>query len=102
MLKRLAAARTPSEIANAAKRTRPETVALAGALGPVEQARDWLGKLRHIELEIDGSDLVTAGVPQGPAVGTGLQAALAAKLDGRAATREQELSEAMRAATAKG
>ena len=45
---------------------------------------------------------MNAGIAEGPAIGTGLQAALAAKLDGLAATREQELAQALRAARAKG
>jgi tRNA nucleotidyltransferase (CCA-adding enzyme) len=98
----LAAARTPSEIAIAAQDSRPETVALAGALGAAAQARAWLEQLRHVALEIDGNDLVRAGVSPGPAIGAGLRAALFAKLDGRAVGREQELAEALRAAGAKG
>ena len=98
----LAAARTPSEIAIAAQDSRPETVALAGALGAAEPARAWLEELRHVRLEIDGNDLVRAGVSQGPRIGAGLRAALLAKLDGRAVGREQELAEALRAASAKG
>jgi hypothetical protein len=41
---------------------------------------------------------MAAGVPEGPAIGRGLRAALAAKLDGRAGEREQELAEALDAA----
>ena len=42
------------------------------------------------------------GCPEGPAVGRGLAAALAAKLDGTAAGREAELAAALRAARATG
>jgi tRNA nucleotidyltransferase (CCA-adding enzyme) len=91
-------AQRPSEIAAALAGAGPELVALAGALGPEQQASDWLGRLRHIKLEIGGSDLLAAGVPEGPAVGRGLRAALAAKLDGRIGGRAQELAEALRAA----
>jgi tRNA nucleotidyltransferase (CCA-adding enzyme) len=94
----LAATRRPSKIAAAVAGARPELVALAGALGPEEEAREWLERLRHVRLEIDGTDLIAAGVPEGPAVGRGLRAALAAKLDGRAAGHERELAEAVRAA----
>ena len=41
---------------------------------------------------IDGADLIAAGVPQGPALGRGLAAALRAKLDGEIASRDQELA----------
>jgi len=70
-------------------------VALAGALGAEPQAREWLDQLRHVRLEIDGRDLLAAGVPEGPAIGRGLRAALAAKLDRRVSGRAQELAEAL-------
>ena len=94
----LAAAGRPSEIALAARGLPPEVVALAGALGEPEAARAWLDDLRHVTLEIDGAELMRAGVPQGPAVGDGLRAALAAKLDGRASDREAELAAALESA----
>lgn len=98
----LRVATRPSEIAAAVGGARPETVVLAGALGAQSQAREWLCRLRAIRLEIDGNDLVGAGVAQGPAIGAGLRAALAAKLDGDVADRSAELAEALRAAAAKG
>jgi tRNA nucleotidyltransferase (CCA-adding enzyme) len=88
----------PSEIADAAAGAGPELVALAGATGPAQPARDWLERLRHVQLEIDGRDLLAAGVPEGPAIGRALKAALAAKLDGGAGSREQELEQALSAA----
>ncbi len=115
----LAAARRPSEIA-AAARGRPDAgVALAGALGaesgasptrpstpavaPTDAlgaegaARRWLERLRHVRLEIGGSDLIAAGVPEGPAIGRGLDIALRAKLDGEAHGRDDELRAALSA-----
>jgi tRNA nucleotidyltransferase (CCA-adding enzyme) len=92
-------ARQPSEVAAAVRGSAPELVALAGALGAGQQADDWLRRLRHVRLSIDGRDLLEAGVPEGPAVGRGLDAALAAKLDGRAQDRAAELAEALRAAS---
>ncbi len=94
----LADAGAPSEIASAVGPAPAELVAVAGALGPAEAASEWLEHGRHVRLEIDGSDLVAAGVPEGPAVGDGLRAALYAKLDGRVSDREAELAEALRAA----
>ena len=89
-------ARTPSEIAAAAAGAEPELVALAGALGPaLTPPLPWLDRLRHVRLEIDGQDLLAAGVPQGPLIGRALRAALAAKLDGRASGRDAELAEAL-------
>jgi tRNA nucleotidyltransferase (CCA-adding enzyme) len=93
-------AERPSQIAAAAgARARPELVALAGALGPVVPARQWLESLRGVRLGIDGNDLMAAGVPAGPAVGRGLRAALEARLDGRVVDREGELAVALSAAT---
>jgi tRNA nucleotidyltransferase (CCA-adding enzyme) len=96
----LAGAERPSEIARAAAGAVPELVALAGALGPAEAAREWLERLRDVRLRIDGRDLLEAGVPEGPRVGRGLAAALAAKLDGRARGREEELATALEASRA--
>jgi tRNA nucleotidyltransferase (CCA-adding enzyme) len=100
--KALDAAARPSEIASAVGPAPPELVALAGALGPEAQARSWLDEIRHVWLEIDGSDLIAAGVPEGPAIGRGLRAALAAKLDGKISGREDELKRAVQAANATG
>jgi tRNA nucleotidyltransferase (CCA-adding enzyme) len=94
----LSAARAPSAIAASAAGAPAEVVALAGALGAEEQARAWLDTIRHVRLAIDGRDLLAAGVPEGPAIGRGLRAALAAKLDGRVDGREQELAVALAAA----
>ncbi len=102
LAKRLERARLPSQIAAAADGAGPELMALAGAIGPERQAREWLTRMRHVGLEIDGSDLLAAGVPQGPLVGRGLRAALAAKLDGRASGREEELTRALQAARGSG
>ncbi len=102
LARRLERAARPSEIAEAVGGAADETVALAGALGAEEPARAWLERLRRVKLEIDGDDLLDAGVPQGPAVGRGLAAALAAKLDGLVAEREAELDAALRAARSTG
>jgi tRNA nucleotidyltransferase (CCA-adding enzyme) len=99
----LRAAERPSEIVAAVgERAHPELVALAGALGPAQAARQWRQSLRQVRLDIDGSDLLVAGVPAGPRVGAGLRAALAAKLDGRARGRDEELAVALGVATSTG
>jgi tRNA nucleotidyltransferase (CCA-adding enzyme) len=87
----LRAARTNAEIARAARGAPLEAVALAGG----ENARRWLADLREIGLEINGDDLLAAGVPQGPEIGARLQRALDRKLDGEIAGREQELATAL-------
>jgi tRNA nucleotidyltransferase (CCA-adding enzyme) len=94
--------RLPSEIADAVTGAGPELVAIAGALGPAGAAREWLDSIRHVRLQIDGNDLLGAGIAAGPAIGRGLRAALAAKRDGRAPGREAELAEALRAAAGNG
>jgi hypothetical protein len=96
----LGAAVKPSEIAAAVAGAGPEQVAVAGALGAGEQARTWLTTLRHVQLEIDGNDLIGAGIAEGPAIGRGLRAALAAKLDGTAIGRDAELAQALAAVRA--
>jgi len=69
-------------------------VARAAGAGWLDQLiREW----RHVKLEISGGDLLAAGVEEGPAIGAGLEAARAAKLDGAASGREQELAAALRA-----
>lgn len=88
-------ARTPAAIGAAAAGANPELVALAGGHGGADAAAAWLDRLRHVRLEIDGQDLLAAGVPQGPLIGRALQAALDAKLDGRASGRDAELSVAL-------
>jgi tRNA nucleotidyltransferase (CCA-adding enzyme) len=63
---------------------------------------EWLDRYAEewskVSLEIDGADLLKEGIPEGPAVGRGLEAALSAKLDGEIAGREQELEIALAAA----
>ena len=63
---------------------------------------EWLDRYvtewRRVRLEIDGDDLLAAGIPEGPAIGRGLEAALRAKLDGEAAGPEEELAVALAAA----
>jgi tRNA nucleotidyltransferase (CCA-adding enzyme) len=98
LARELQGAERPSEVAAAAFGAPVELVALAGALGPADRARQWLDDLRHVTLEIDGRDLIAAGVPEGPALGRGLRAALAAKLDGQTESRDDELRVAARAA----
>ena len=54
---------------------------LARALG-AEWLDRYLAEWRSVDLEIDGADLIAAGVPEGPALGRGLREALRRKLDG--------------------
>jgi tRNA nucleotidyltransferase (CCA-adding enzyme) len=99
LARRLTAAQRPAEIAEAVAGAPEELIVAAGALGPADQAEQWLHHLRHVALDIDGADLLAAGVPQGPSVGQGLRAALSAKLDGRAPDRAAQMQEALRVAS---
>ena len=58
-----------------------------GPSGSTPTSREW----RHVALEIDGADLIAAGVPEGPAVGRGLaeRAAHEARRRARAARGEE-------------
>ncbi len=71
-----------------------EELLLARAFGGQWLDR-YVDEWRGVRLEISGDDLIAAGIPQGPAIGHGLSAALRAKLDGSAATREDELRVAL-------
>jgi tRNA nucleotidyltransferase (CCA-adding enzyme) len=80
-----------------AKRRSGEELLLARALGG-EWLDRYVDEWRGVRLEISGEDLMAAGIPQGPAIGRGLTAALRGKLDGDAATRADELRIALDAA----
>lgn len=96
---RLAAARPerPSRAVELARGRDPLELVLARALG-AEWLDHYLLEWRSVGLEIDGDDLIAAGVRQGPAVGRGLDEALRRKLDGEIAGREAELDAALDAA----
>jgi tRNA nucleotidyltransferase (CCA-adding enzyme) len=72
-------------------------LALARALG-AEWLDAYVARHRHVRLEVDGDDLIAAGIPEGPAIGRGLGAALRAKLDGEVEGASQELAAALAAA----
>src|SRR6185312_5696642 len=86
----LAAARPerPSRAVELARGHDPVELVLSRALGAA-WLDDYLEKWSAVTLAIDGADLIAAGVPQGPALGRGLTAALRAKLDGEIEGREQ-------------
>jgi tRNA nucleotidyltransferase (CCA-adding enzyme) len=87
----LRAARTNAEVARAARGAPVEAVALAGG----DNARRWFDELRHVRLEIDGHDLLAAGIPEGPEIGVRLARALDRKLDGEVSGRVEELQVAL-------
>lgn len=89
----------PSEGVELARGSDPVELVLARALGAGWLDR-YLAEWRDVALEIDGDDLLAAGLAQGPALGRGLDAALRMKLDGELEGREAELAAALAAAEA--
>jgi tRNA nucleotidyltransferase (CCA-adding enzyme) len=87
----------PSEAVALARGRDAVELALARSLGAA-WLDEYVGSWRSVALEIDGEDLIAAGVPQGPALGRGLEAALRRKLDGEVSGREEELAAALAAA----
>ena len=84
----------PSDAFRLAEPWDPSQLLVARALGA-----DWLDRyaaeLRHVRLEITGDDLIGEGIPEGPAIGDGLKAALSGKLDGEVSGRDEELRVAL-------
>ena len=89
-----AAPSRPSEAVEQAQGHDSAELALARALG-AEWLDRYLLEWRLVGLEIDGEDLIAAGIPEGPAVGRGLAEALRCKLDGEIEGRERELEIAL-------
>jgi tRNA nucleotidyltransferase (CCA-adding enzyme) len=57
---------------------------------PGEQVEQYLDKWQHIELSLNGNDLMAMGVPQGPEIGRLLAQLLAARLDGEITAEDEE------------
>ena len=93
-----------SELYHLAAPAPLEAVALAGAIGARQggaaqgAAERWLRELRHVRLQINGDDLIAAGVPEGPEIGRRLRTALEMRLDGELGDgRDAELEAALEA-----
>jgi tRNA nucleotidyltransferase (CCA-adding enzyme) len=87
----------PSEAVRLAATWDPAQLLVARALG-AEWLDRYAAEWRHVQLEITGDDLLAAGIPEGPAVGRGLEAALSGSLDGEISGRDEELRIALAAA----
>jgi hypothetical protein len=90
---------SPAEIHVLAHDHAPEVLAMARAAG-AGWLDDYADRLRHVDLEITGYDLIEAGVPEGPGIGLGLNAALKGKLDGVVTDFDGEMDAALAAADA--
>jgi len=88
---------SPSEAVALVTAYRAAEMALARAHGAT-WLDDYLETWSRVKLEIDGDDLIAAGVKDGKAVGRGLAEAKRRKLDGEIEGREQELAVALAAA----
>ena len=92
----------PSSIYHACRGLETEVLLLATVFTRRKHVRDavirYLAKLRGSRLDIRGSDLVAAGVAEGPAVSRGLEAALDAMLDRGGLSRSEQLRLALEAA----
>jgi len=91
----------PSEAVELAESCRAEELVLGRAMG-AEWLDEYMSQWRDVALEVDGAELLAAGVPQGPAVGRGLREALRRKLDGEISGHDEELEAALRAAKEDG
>jgi tRNA nucleotidyltransferase (CCA-adding enzyme) len=86
----------PSEVVAALRGEPVEAVAVAGARGDADIAARFLREWRHVVLEIDGRDLIAAGLVEGPELGARLASVLAQRLDGELALgRDAELAAAL-------
>ena len=89
----------PAEGVDIAGKRDPVELVLARAMG-ADWLEHYLTAWSKVKLEIDGNDLIEAGVPQGPAIGRGLRAARQKRLEGPIFSRGQELVVALEAARA--
>jgi tRNA nucleotidyltransferase (CCA-adding enzyme) len=86
----------PSELRTLLGGEPPEALALALAFGaPSEPLLRWVSTLSRMRLEISGTDLIAAGVPEGPGLGRALEETLRRKLDGLVSGRDEELRTAL-------
>lgn len=101
----LAGASSPSQRDAVLRAYKPETIVLAVAMPGVDRAvadaaHAWLAERREDHLLISGSDILKAGVAEGPAIGRALADTMAKALDGELEGREQQLRHALDVARA--
>jgi tRNA nucleotidyltransferase (CCA-adding enzyme) len=97
LAERLQHAHHPSEVRHLVLGRAPEQLAVAAALGAGKPIECWHAEWSRVNLGIDGSDLIAAGVPEGPDIGRALDAAWSAALDDGIDDAEGRLAAALRA-----
>jgi tRNA nucleotidyltransferase (CCA-adding enzyme) len=84
----------PAQVVALADPFAPDAPLLALAWEEHQALRDYFVRLRSVELEIDGEDLVSMGLPESPRVGEVLAELRRRKLNGELEGRESELAAA--------
>jgi len=67
-----------------------EAFALLAERHGAQRARRFLDRWRHVRPLLNGRDVQALGVPRGPEIGVAIEVLLAARLDGRTRSREDE------------
>jgi len=88
---------TPWE-AHRRARSRPASELILARADGADWLDRWQREWRWVELEITGADLLAEGVPEGPRIGTGLEAAMEAKLNRGVSGADREMEVALAAA----
>jgi tRNA nucleotidyltransferase (CCA-adding enzyme) len=91
---RLATASSPAKIVEEVEQTGPDTALYALALDELPALREYFERLRHVRLEIDGSDLAALGLDESPRVGEVLAELRRRKLNGQLDGLSAELAAA--------
>jgi tRNA nucleotidyltransferase (CCA-adding enzyme) len=93
----LLSAERPSEV-DCVLRDRSAATQIGAFIGGAGCVSDWWASWRDATPDVNGSDLVAAGVPPGPKIGRALAALRVALLDGLAADRDSQMAIALAAA----
>ena len=93
----LLSAERPSQV-DCLLRDRSAATQIGAFIGGAGCVSDWWGSWRDATPDVNGSDLVAAGIPPGPGIGRALAALRVALLDGLAADRDSQMAIALAAA----
>jgi tRNA nucleotidyltransferase (CCA-adding enzyme) len=92
----------PSQVVQLADPFAPDGPLLALALEELAQLREYFSRLRSVELEISGDDLLGLGLQESPRIGDVLAELRRRKLNGELDGRESELAAARELVAATG